>query len=177
MSKAKRELFNNANSRGLTLIELLMALASTLTLLLILTGMLLSLQKNFSTQESLNIIQENARMVIEVLTAAIQNNKLRGTNNTITISDNTFLIESTARRDSSGIGIKALYAINKAGRKTELVEGVNAITFAYTVKSNKHLITLLADQVRDWSSVVGVSVQFKLYHFPFNKPWNAYIAV
>ncbi|MES2218479.1 MAG: hypothetical protein V4501_08700 [Pseudomonadota bacterium] len=282
MPKNNKRLFKNLSPRGLTLIELLMALASTLFLLLALATMLITLQKNFNTEETLNTLQENARAAMQILQTHIHNagnigcaklqegfavksfgayslssqNKLVGTAHEITVRGaggisgglihdmndknsiyitakpvfeagdlaiiadcetaeifqiknitivtpyirriesitplaknylqtatisrfeiNTFSVERTSSKDNQGKAVTALYVKNRHHRKMELVEDIANLIFTYDVKINQRLQSLTAEQVTDWSSVVGITIHFQVKHFPFTKHWYTYIAV
>jgi type II secretory pathway component PulJ len=170
---------------GLTLIELIMALASTMVLLLALSTMLITLNKNIAREDALNQIQENANYAIRILRNAIHQAgtvdfpKLQGLAHEITVRDaskgmNTYLVENTDRA-----GVSALYELNQHQRKTELVEGITDIHFTYEVKIKRQnqITTLEADQIKDWFEVVGINVEFTVTHFPFTKHWKSYIAL
>jgi type IV pilus assembly protein PilW len=91
---------------------------------------------------------------------------------------NTYFIGQTKRKDTHGHYIEALYKKDISGHKSELVEGVSALTIRYTVVENKKIMDLVADEVNDWSSVVGVSLQLEfstLNNFLLKKTEYTYV--
>jgi hypothetical protein len=274
MNRHKRLLFTL--HRGLTLLELMLALASTIIIMLSLTTMFVTLNKNIATQNALNQITENASYAVRVFRNTIHQagnigcarlqtgfpikstldynitpqNKLQGSTHAITvrgaslinagllkvmadnknmyvaakplflrgdvaiISDcqsaeifivknasvygqiqhmesteplakkynetaavsffeiNTLLVKNTGRAQ-----VNALYELNLHHRKTELVEGIDEIIFSYDVKQANHSLTLNADQITDWSMVVGITIDITVSHSPLTKHWKTYVGL
>jgi hypothetical protein len=261
---------------GLTLLELMLALASTIIIMLCLTTMFVTLEKNIATQNALNQIAENASYAVRILRNTIHQagnigcarlqtgfpiksmldynitpqNKLKGSAHAITvrgasllsagllkamadnensyvaakplflsgdvviISDcqsaeifivknvsvygqvqhlqsatplvkkynetaavsffeiNTLLVKNTGREH-----VNALYELNLHQRKAELVEGIDEILFSYDVIQDNNSLTLSADQITDWSLVVGINVDITVSHFPLTRHWKMYVAL
>jgi type IV pilus assembly protein PilW len=63
------------------------------------------------------------------------------------------------------------------GNKTALIEGLEGMRFSYTVKRRGQLVELEAEQVDDWSSVIGVAIRLDLFSPPLTKTWYGYVAV
>jgi type IV pilus assembly protein PilW len=93
---------------------------------------------------------------------------------------NTFYISKTSRKDSSGKAIYALYMKDKTSHATELTEGVSSMQIQYAVLENGNIFEQHSNEVKDWSSVMGVSLQFdfdSLNFFPLKKTVYTYVAL
>jgi Tfp pilus assembly protein PilV len=264
------------STSGLTLLELMLALASTIIILLSLTAMYVTVEKNFATQEALNQIAENAGYAIRILQNTVHQagdigcaklqtgfpitstmdynintqNKLQGTAHAITVRSAGFLsaglLKPMVDNENIHIAIKplfisgdvviisdcqsaeifiiknasangqvqhivstlplakkynetasisafeintlqvektnrshvnALYELNLHHRKTELVEGIDEMIFSYDIKQQKHILTLNANQITDWSQVVGINIDITISHSPITKHWKTYVAL
>ena len=73
--------------------------------------------------------------------------------------NNTYMIESTGREFATGKPVLALYRHDASGRRTEMVEGIDAMQIKYDVVVNHYLQMLVASAVPDWSAVTGVEVE------------------
>lgn len=71
-----------------------------------------------------------------------------------------FFIGETDRKNSEGGSIYALYRMEALGRKEELVSNIVDMRLRYAIvtPSAKEMVSVSADQVRDWGRVRGVEV-------------------
>lgn len=260
--------------KGLTLLELMLALAISFLIFDALLTIYLSAQKNQSMQAALNSIQENAEIAAQFLRQDIQQagyrgcarlregfpvadtltvtNRIFGTNNSVTVrhasaqsgillenmSDNsiintasafkagevvlisncsnaeifkikkvsgvnnqkifsetpltqrydknseisnfeinTYFIAATDRKTIDGKTVMALYRQNINNRKTELVEGIDNMQITYDIDQSGEVLTVQADQVSDWSKVLGVRIAMHVSALNLSKTWFIYAAL
>ncbi len=71
---------------------------------------------------------------------------------------NSYFVAKTERLDQNGNPIYALYMRDIDANKTELVEGVNDMHIEYSVVENGRLQDKNANQIQDWSQVVGIAM-------------------
>jgi type II secretory pathway pseudopilin PulG len=92
----------------------------------------------------------------------------------------TYFISDTGRQDPKGMMIRALYVKEQQQHRLELIEGIQDMQIKYDVNNNNRLVSVSADQIVDWSAVLGVSMQFtfsSLNGFPLQEKWNIYTAL
>jgi hypothetical protein len=92
----------------------------------------------------------------------------------------SFSVHKTNRQDVNNKTIMALYHTNINGRENELVEGVDDLSLTYTVRIKDELKSLNANQIMDWSQVVGINMRFdinSLAPYYFKKIIYIYVAL
>ena len=87
-----------------------------------------------------------------------------------TLISHHYFIKRTQRINPDGTPVYALFG----NQNTELVEGITAIKFMYTVKQGKKLVDVEAKNISDWSQVLGVAIQLSLYGPSFKREAYAY---
>ena len=80
----------------------------------------------------------------------------------------TFYIEKNKQQ------LPALFLRDIYHRTTQLVTGIADMQFMFTVNLQNNIKQLAAEQIVDWSKVVGVSLSFFAVSPPFKKVWYAY---
>lgn len=61
--------------------------------------------------------------------------------------------------------------------ETELVTGIKSLHFEYKIRDAEGVKLVPADEILDWSSVIGVSMKFEFNHSLLTKPQYAYFAL
>lgn len=74
---------------------------------------------------------------------------------------------------------KSLYVEDIDNKKLALVDNVTDLTFKYTIKQGNQIIDVPANQVKDWSLVIGVAADIKIAaKMPaLEKIWHMYVAI
>jgi len=90
---------------------------------------------------------------------------------------NNYFIAKTMRTNTDGTPIYSLFMEDIHRRKAELVENLTQMKLLYSIKQNGKLMDVSADNIADWSQVVGVSMAFNLVSEKIKKTWYAYIAL
>jgi type IV pilus assembly protein PilW len=96
------------------------------------------------------------------------------------LTQNTFFVKATARKNTRGKRIFALYVENIHHHVMELVEGIDKMKLTYDVEYNSEIISLSARYVTDWSKVVGVLIQLTVTAtegLALQKEWYTYVAL
>ena len=70
----------------------------------------------------------------------------------------------------------AIFLENIHHEKFELIDKIQQMKLNYLVLQKDQLIELTVDQVTDWSTVKGVTVELRLQQPNFKKTWYAYIS-
>ena len=60
---------------------------------------------------------------------------------------------------------------------TEIAEGISDLQFIFTTNKNGMLENVPAEEIHDWSTVIGVAMRFLVSSSPYQKVWYAYINV
>jgi hypothetical protein len=89
---------------------------------------------------------------------------------------NKYFVAKTQRNYADGSPIYALFVEDIQLRKTELIEGVQAMRLYYSVQQGEQLIDLPAQQITDWSKVRGVAFELDIYYPPIRKTWYGYVS-
>ena len=71
----------------------------------------------------------------------------------------------------------ALYQEDINGIKTELVSGIEEMQFEFSVQQQNYSLQMQANEIDDWSKVIGVAVRLLVASPPFKKEWYAYFRV
>lgn len=87
---------------------------------------------------------------------------------------NKFFIAPTNRKHSDGSVIYALYVQDLHQRKMELVEDINAMRIRYLILLKDKILKLSANQIQDWTSVLGATIEFEVVYPPYKKTWYIY---
>lgn len=117
------------NNKGHTLIELMISLTLSLCLIGLCLSAFLFMHKAWLQQHARVYIQENAIILYHIFDNDMS-------------SIERYTIDFTGRKHPNGTAIKALYTMDKYGRRIELVEGVE--TMIVTQQDTAHpKITLL----------------------------------
>ena len=90
-----------------------------------------------------------------------------------------YYVSLTERRNAKGQIISALYEKPIDGPRIELEEGVAAMRIDYVINNRE---SYSADQVTDWSKLVGVNLHFILSSasvssMVIQRPWDVYVAL
>lgn len=90
---------------------------------------------------------------------------------------NTYAIHPTSRTNTVGKLISALYLQNIKNRNNELIEGIDALEMKYTIIHAGAIMTVNADQISDWSALIGVHIALTVSaanFLPLKKIWYGY---
>lgn len=90
---------------------------------------------------------------------------------------NKYLIAKTKRKNQDGSPVYSLFIEDINLYRTELVQGINRMQIFYSVDRGGKLIDTAADEIADWSKVVGVAIDLDLIAFPIKKTWHMYVAL
>lgn len=159
---------------GLTLIELMLALTLSILLLSGVYSIFVFSQKILQTQMNLMQIQESIRVVAETVTHDIQHarlgnirsfqdNEMAPSSDGITIRKKcSYFIGKTTRQHNDGSVVYVLYKKLFGRAKEEWVEDVDEMKVKYSIVERGSIIGKKADEIMDWSKVVGVSITLTL---------------
>lgn len=90
---------------------------------------------------------------------------------------NSYYVGKTNRRRVDGIAIFALYREDSRQYRSEVVEGVDKMQIHYTINQQGTIADITADEVSDWSKVVGVAVDLEVSAGSLHKTWHSYISL
>ena len=87
---------------------------------------------------------------------------------------NKFYLAKTHRKHVDGSFISALYLENIKHRKMELIENIEQLEFNYSLNDGSEV---LVNEVRDWSEVMGVGLEWQFVTAMFKKRKKGYLYV
>lgn len=158
---------------GITLIELMLAMMISLFILSVLSFTYVTTMKNHQKQTALNNIQENGRMALQLLQTAVQSaDHLMGLDHAVILyqfnpesnrlEEIRYFTQETTRKSERGRPVFALYMKNTQKNKIELVEGIDEMQIQYDVDEEGEIVSLPADQIKDWSQVLALEIKISL---------------
>jgi Tfp pilus assembly protein PilV len=165
--------------RGVTLIELMLALfISTLILSALIAIYLATLSIN-QNQIALSAIIENSNMAVNFMSSDLRaagkkkvqpyySAEMKPGSMALTVCHdltneiNSYFIAKTKRKNKLGQPIYALYQYDNKHIKTELVEGVNDMNIQYTVVDHNQLKHVSENEINNSSNVIGISIMLSL---------------
>jgi len=92
----------------------------------------------------------------------------------------TYFIAKTQRKYRDKKYVYALFVKNNNSPQVELAEGIEGMQLTYDVMNNNKIHALKAEQVSDWSKVIGVAISLKVasvHDFSFQKMSFNYVAL
>lgn len=84
-----------------------------------------------------------------------------------------YFVKKTAKKNTDGTSRLSLFDQQNA-RLTELMSGINALQFTYTIKTNKQVKNVEAEKIVDWTKVIGVLIHITLFTAPYYHEAYAY---
>jgi|GEM_PF-4301882 len=148
-------------SKGFTLIEVLLSVTLGIFLLASMGNMYILLQKNYSKQESLMLVQENMRIVSMMI---MRDFARRCPNVHFKISAYLNGFSICHGRVNYFLENKALYKKEIGHAKTEIIDHVDAMEIKYTVIEQNNYSEKIAEAITDWSLVKGISIAYSLHY-------------
>lgn len=88
---------------------------------------------------------------------------------------NEFYINQS--KNEQGQFSRALFVKDIKQHVTKLVDGIDHLTFRFTLRNESGGIALKANEINDWSQVVGVAIEFDVTSYGLTKHWFAYVAM
>lgn len=90
---------------------------------------------------------------------------------------NQYFVAKISRKDMHGKPIYALYLKDIKQHKTELIENINNMQFAYLLDKDGKLNEVMPNDAVDMGQVLGVKAALQFVTPSFTKTWYAYAAI
>jgi type IV pilus assembly protein PilW len=92
-------------------------------------------------------------------------------------SENEYSVEKTRKKNSDGSPIFALFKRDIKKQKIKLADNISHLVAHFTVYDNGEWVDLSANDIEDWSKIVGVAIEFDARAFTVKKHWYTYVAL
>lgn len=87
---------------------------------------------------------------------------------------NKFYVAKTGRMHTDGSHVYSLFMEDIKQRKIELVDDINYMRILYLLTSNNEVVEESAQEVKDWSRVIGAAIELEVVSPPLKKIWHMY---